>query len=82
MDILLGDKVYRGNRKICNNCLNTAREKYKKDNVNAIYGTEKDNVLQMMDTVFDTKENLEIAVLELEKLGFKCYYYIKKGRTK
>ena len=77
--IVIGSKVWKANRKIANEIIKTAKQKYINENVNAIVGVEKDRMLVLQKDVYDDTDGLVKAVANWEHGGYKCYYTTKKG---
>ena len=82
MKVLAGERVFSGDSIYADNCLAIAREKFKKENVNALYALEKDDTLHMMKEVFSTCGELLSRITEYEEFGFKCHYITKDAHLK
>ena len=77
--LVLKDKVYEMSPRMAQATIEVAREKYMKENANAIVGVQKDDIISMMRDVFDTTAALEEAVTNWEHGGYTCYYVKAKG---
>lgn len=77
--MVIGDKVYELSQNMANATIGVAKDKYMKENVNAIVGVQKGDILSMMRDVFDTTDALEKAVKDWEHGGYTCYYVKAKG---
>ena len=77
--MVVGDKVWEVSRKMANVTIEIAKQKYRKENVNAIVAVEKDNIISLQKDVFDSTDALVKAVTNWERGGYKCYYETKKG---
>lgn len=77
--LVIVDKVYELTQNMAMATLNIAKDKYEKENVNAIVGVQKGDVLSLMRDVFDTTDALEKAVTNWEHGGYTCYYVKAKG---
>lgn len=69
MKVILKDKIYEMNRKQFHGLLDVARESMKI----GIYAVKKDGVAEMKNEQFDNKTDLQKAIAEYVKLGFKVY---------
>lgn len=78
MKIIIGENAYEADRQYIDNSLKVAKDNYIKKNNNALYALEKDGIINMMRETFITRKQLHEKVESYEKLGFKCYFVIKK----
>lgn len=56
-----------------------AKEKYKKENVNAIVAVEKGKIFTLQKDVFEDTDAFVKAIQNWERGGYKCHYTTKKG---
>ena len=77
--MVVGNKVWEVSRKMANATIELAKQKYMKENVNAIVAVEKDGIISMQKDVFDKTDAFVKAVANWEHGGYKCYYISKKG---
>lgn len=71
--IIVNGHSYKGDEQYAKNCLNLAKEKFKKEKANAIYAVEKDNIIEMKKETFNAPSTLGKAILNYTKQGFKVY---------
>lgn len=72
--MVIGEKVWVVTRKMANATINIAKEKYRKANVNAIVGVEKDNIISLQKDVYESTEALDKATQEWNQGGYICYH--------
>lgn len=72
--VVIGSKVWEMPRKMAKATINIAKQKYEKENVKAIVGVEKDNVISLQKDVYTEAEAFEKAISDWEKGGYKCYH--------
>lgn len=77
--MVIGNKVWEVSRKMVNATIEMAKQKYMKENVNAIVAVEKDGIIALQKDVFDNTDSFVKAVTNWERGGYKCYYISKKG---
>lgn len=82
LNVVLGKKVWQVSRKMADAMLSMAKQKYEKENANAIFAVEKGNVISLQKDVFDNTEAFVKAVSNWERGGYKCYYTTKKEEVK
>ena len=80
--MVIGDKVWEVSRKMVNATIELAKQKYMKENVNAIVAVEKDGIISMQKDVFDNTDAFVKAVANWERGGYRCYYISKKEEVK
>lgn len=80
--MVVGEKVWQVSRKMVNATIELAKQKYMKENVNAIVAVEKDGIIAMQKDVFDNTDAFVKAVANWERGGYKCYYTAKKDEVK
>lgn len=71
--IIVNGHTYEGDEQYAKNCLNLAKEKFKKEKANAIYAVEKDNILEMKKETFLSGTLLSEASKQYIQQGFKVY---------
>ena len=77
--MVIGNKVWEISRKMVNATIELAKQKYMKENVNAIVAVEKDGTIAMQKDVFDKTDAFVKAIQNWERSGYKCYFTTKKG---
>lgn len=77
--MVVGKKVWQITRKMVNETIKLAKEKYRKENVNAIVAVEKKNVYTLLKDVYTDNEEFIKAISNWEHGGYTCYYIAKKG---
>lgn len=77
--MVVGDKVWVVTRKMALTTINLAKEKYKKENVNAIVAVESNGVIALQKDVFEDTDAFVKAITNWERGGYKCYFISKKG---
>lgn len=77
--MVVGNKVWEVSRKMANATIELAKQKYMKENVNAIVAVEKDGIIAMQKDVFDKTDAFVKAIQNWERGGYKCYFTTKKG---
>ena len=77
--VVVGNKVHQTSEKMAKAIIDMAKQKYKKENVNAIVAVRKDDIISLQKDVFDTVEELINQVEKWTQGGYKCYYTTKKG---
>lgn len=78
--MIIGSKVWEISRRMVNSTIELAKQKYRKENVNAIVAVEKDNIIAMQKDVFNDTDAFVEAVTKWERGGYKCYYTTKKEK--
>ncbi len=73
MLIHINGNVYEGDRQYADAILKVAKEKYKKERSNAIYGVEKNDMLEMKRETFLSSKLMNEKISEYRKAGFKVY---------
>ena len=76
--MVVGNKVWEVSRKMANATIELAKQKYMKENVNAIVAVEKDGIIAMQKDVFDKTDAFVKEIQNWERSGYKCYYNTKK----
>ena len=77
--VIIGKKVWEVSRKMANATIEIAKQKYMKENVNAIVAVEKEGTIAMQQDVFDKTDAFVEAIQNWERSGYKCYFTTKKG---
>lgn len=77
--VIIGEKVWLMPRKMANATIQIAKQKYIKENVNAIVAIEKADMVIMRKDVFDNTDSFVKEITSWEHGGYKCYYVTKKG---
>lgn len=77
--VIIDKKVWEVSRKMANATIEIAKQKYMKENVNAIVAVEKDGTIAMQKDVFDKTDAFVEAIQNWERSGYKCYFTTKKG---
>lgn len=77
--VIIGKKVWEVSMKMANATIEIAKQKYMKENVNAIVAVEKDGTIAMQKDVFDKTDAFVEAIQNWERGGYKCYFTTKKG---
>lgn len=73
MLIYINGNVYEGDRQYADAILKVAKEKYKKERSNAIYGVEKNGMLEMKRETFLSSKLMQEKSAEYRKVGFKVH---------
>ena len=76
--MVIGNKVWEVTNKMASSVIELAKQKYAKENVNAIVAVEKDNTVSLQKDVFEDTDAFVKAVESWERGGYKCYYNTKK----
>lgn len=71
--IIVNGNAYKGDEQCVKNCLNLAKEKFKKEKANAIYAVEKDGIIEMKRDTFLSDALLSEESLQYTQQGFKVY---------
>ena len=77
--VIIDKKVWEVSRKMANATIEIAKQKYMKENVNAIVAVEKEGTIAMQKDVFDKTDAFVKAIQNWERSGYKCYFTTKKG---
>lgn len=77
--VIIDKKVWEVSRRMANATIEIAKQKYMKENVNAIVAVEKDGTIAMQKDVFDKTDAFVKAIQNWERGGYKCYFTTKKG---
>lgn len=77
--VIIGKNVWEVSRKMANATIEIAKQKYMKENVNAIVAVEKEGTIAMQKDVFDKTDAFVKAIQNWERSGYKCYFTTKKG---
>lgn len=72
--LIIGNKVWEVSQKMANATLEIAKQKYEKENVNAIYAVEKDNIISMQNDVYNETFEFNKAIENWTKSGYKCHF--------
>ena len=78
--LIIGDKAHQCSRKMALSAIELAKDKFKKENMNAIVAVEKREMISLMKDVFETTEKLLEEVDSWERGGYKCHYVQVKGK--
>ena len=73
MVIQINGNTYSGDRAYADSILKIAKEKYKKERSNAIYGIEKDDILEMKRDTFLSSKLMNEEITKYRNNGFKVY---------
>ena len=76
--MIVGNKAYILSKTMVKATLKLAKDRYTKENVNAIYAVEKDGMVSLLKDVFEDTDAFVKAVANWERGGYKCYYNTKK----
>lgn len=74
MVIHINGNIYSGDRKYADSILKIAKDKFKKERSNAIYGIEKGDTLEMKRDTFLSAKLMNESIAEYRKNGFKVYF--------
>lgn len=77
--VIIGKKVWEVSRKMANSIIEMAKQKYKKEGVNAVVAVEKDDVISLLKDTFDNTDALVKAISNWERGGYRCYYSLKQN---
>ena len=77
--LVVGSKAYQLTRKMAMTAVDLGKQKYKKQNVNAIVGVEKNGIISLQNDVYDSGQELVEAVGHWVDGGYKAYYTVKEG---
>ena len=78
--MVIGTKVWQTTRKMVKTTINMAKEKFKKENVNAIVAVEKDGIFSMQKDVYEDTDAFVKAITNWERGGYKCHYTTKEDK--
>lgn len=78
VNMIVGNKVWQVSRKMANATINLAKQKYEKQNVNAIVAVSKGNTYNLHKDVYGTAEEMLDAVTKWINGGYSVYYVTKK----
>lgn len=78
VNVIIGDKGWQMTLKKAQCIINLAREKYEKENMNAIVAVQKDDVVSLMKDTFTGQDKFIKEILRWEKGGYKCFYTTTK----
>ena len=76
--MVIGNKVWEVTNKMASSVIELAKQKYAKENVNAIVAVEKDNTVSLQKDVFEDTDAFVKAITNWQSGGYKCYYNTKK----
>lgn len=71
--IIVNGHTYKGDEQYAKNCLNLAKEKFKKEKANAIYAVERDGIIEMKRDTFLSSALLSEASKQYTQQGYKVY---------
>lgn len=77
--VIIDKKVWEVSRQMANAMIEIAKQKYMKENVNAIVAVEKEGTIAMQKDVFDKTDAFVKAIQNWERSGYRCYFTTKKG---
>ena len=77
--MIAGHKVWDVTRKMAKATIELAKQKYMKENVNAIVAVEKDGIISLQKDVYEETDAFVKAIQNWERGGYKCYFTTKKG---
>lgn len=80
VSLIIGGKAYSLTRKMADATIGIAKQKYEKENVNAIFAVEKSGMVSMLVDVFEETDSLLKEVESWEQGGYKCYYNLRKEK--
>lgn len=72
--LIIGRKVWEVTRKMANATIALAKQKYMKENVNAIVAVEKDKVISLQKDVYEDGNDFRKAIEDWNKGGYICYH--------
>lgn len=78
--VIVGKKVWEVTHKMAMTMVDLGKQKYKKENVNAIVAVENGNIISLQNDVFDNTEAFVKAIANWEHGGYKCHYITKKEK--
>ena len=76
--LIVDKKCYAVSEKMAMATIKLAKEKYKKENINAIVAVQKDDMIVMQKEVHEHRAAFEKAVKDWETSGYKVYYVRRK----
>lgn len=77
-NLIVNGNTYEAGPTYIQNCLNLAKEKFKKEKENAIYAVEKDNIIEMKKETFLSGALLSEASKQYTQKGYKVYSVRRK----
>lgn len=77
--LIVDKKCYAVSEKMAMATINLAKEKYKKENINAIVAVQKNDMIVMQKEVHEHNDAFEKSIKDWETSGYKCYFTTKKG---
>ena len=78
VNMVVGEKLWRCTRRMAMETINLAKQKYKKENVNAIVAVEKNGLIALRKDICKDEDDLIEEVTNWKKGGYKVYYTISK----
>lgn len=78
VNMIVGNKVWQVSKKMANATINMAKQKYEKQNVNAIVAVAKGNVVCLHKDVYETAEEMLAEVTKWINGQYSVYYVTKK----
>lgn len=76
--LIVDKKCYAVSEKMAMATIKLAKEKYKKENINAIVAVQKDDMIVMQKEVHEHRDAFEKAIKGWETSGYKVYYQRRK----
>ena len=80
VNMVVGDKLYECSRKMAMATIELAKQKYKKENVNAIVAVEKDGMITLLKDVHEETDSLIEEVTKWTKGKYKVHYVTTKQK--
>lgn len=77
--LVIGSKAYNCTRKMAIATIELAKQKYEKEDVNAIVAVEKDGFISLLKDVYKNNEKLIEQVSLWSRGGYIVHYTVKKG---
>ena len=78
VNVIMGEKLWSCSRKMAKQIIGLAKEKYKKENVNAIVAVEKNGTITLLKDVYDSAEEMLDEVTKWTKGKYNVYYITKQ----
>ena len=77
--LIVGSKAYNCTRKMALATIELAKQKYLKEDVNAIVAVEKDGIISLQKDVYTNRFEMVNEVSVWNKGGYQVHYTVKKG---
>ena len=80
--MIIGTKLWHCSRRMAMSAVELGKQKYKKENVNAIVAVEKNGTITLLNDVHETAEEMLEEVTKWVNGKYNVYYVTKKNGGK